>query len=144
METDETIFDIIMPWVAEQKKELASSAKKKKTESASAAKKSVHKQSSLGSFFQVKSSKSTPGGKKSAPSQQPEAVTPPPMSDIFNEEEQIAMLSKVHKVAKVSEFNWTYKDEARKHLVHAKDLQCILINPKWADHGKEIYGGQTP
>ena len=50
------------------------------------------------------------------------------------------MLSRVHKIPKVSEFNWSYKDSVRQKTVQLKDLQCILINPKWADHGKKIYG----
>lgn len=54
------------------------------------------------------------------------------------------MLSKVHRIPKVSEFNWTFKDSVRQRNVQLRDLQCILINPKWADHGKDIYCGTEP
>ena len=36
-----------------------------------------------------------------------------PSSEIFDEAEQLEMLSRVHKIPKVSEFNWSYKDSVR-------------------------------
>lgn len=51
------------------------------------------------------------------------------------------MLSKVTKTPNVSDFIWEYKDtyggaNEKKKLT---DVQCILLNPKWADHGKEVF-----
>lgn len=49
------------------------------------------------------------------------------------------MLSKVVKVPNVTGFEWKYIDY-NKRVTELSDVQCILINPRWADHGKQVYG----
>lgn len=67
LEAEDTIFDIIMPWVKEES-ELKELQKKKQKKDCASAKKTA-KQSNLSNFF-TSSNKNTPGaGKASATSQ---------------------------------------------------------------------------
>lgn len=61
---------------------------------------------------------------------------------MFNESEELSLLSKVQKISNVSEFKWSYKDTAGK-TQDITEIQCILINPKWADHGKKVFTGSN-
>jgi len=63
----------------------------------------------------------------------------------FDEQEQLDLLSKVIKVSNVEEFRFEYKDNAggKTRTKELKDLQAILINPKWADHGFTPSESQT-
>ena len=54
--------------------------------------------------------------------------------------EETALLSKVIKTGCVEEFDWKYTERdftKKSELIQkeVKDIQAILINPKWADHG---------
>lgn len=65
-----------------------------------------------------------------------------PASDC-DEEEKLALLSKVIKSGCVETFNWEYTERKigngrnADKLITKKleNLQAILINPKWAEHG---------
>ena len=58
---------------------------------------------------------------------------------LMEDAEEIALLSKVVKSGNVEEFNWMYTESRgeKKGPVtkEVTNLQAILINPKWADHG---------
>ena len=63
------------------------------------------------------------------------------------DDERLMILSKVVKSGSVETFNWEYTD--RKFVNGRKtntfvtkkltDLQAILINPKWAEHGFDTF-----
>lgn len=69
----------------------------------------------------------------------------------INSDTKLALLSKVVKTGSVETFNWEYKDSefinGRKTGVtvtrKVQDLQAILINPKWAEHGFDTFAGTT-
>lgn len=120
-----------MPWVEEEEKEKLSHKQLKK---ASSTKKNA-KQTNIGNFF-TKSSKNTPNnnGKQSAVSQQPESQqSMTPQVTEIDLEEELQMLSSVRNVAKVVDFDWTYKDQfAKNQTQQLTGVQAILINPNWA------------
>lgn len=57
-------------------------------------------------------------------------------------EEELELLSKVIKCGAVEEFTFNYQDRGFGGKVEQrqiKDVQAILINPKWADHGYSVF-----
>ena len=70
-----------------------------------------------------------------------------------DEDQRLALLSKVIKSGSVETFDWSYTDRVQKkagrnssdELVTTKiiNLQAILINPKWADHGFDTFAATT-
>lgn len=69
----------------------------------------------------------------------------------LDEEAKLAQLSKVIKSGSVETFDWQYTDRVFKNgrktdeFVTTKitNLQAILINPKWAEHGFDTFAATT-
>lgn len=69
----------------------------------------------------------------------------------LDEDEKLAMLSKVMKSGSVETFDWEYKD--RKFIngrqsdqvttKKVENIQAILINPRWAEHGFDTFASAT-
>ena len=62
----------------------------------------------------------------------------------YDDDEKLAILSKVVKSGSVETFNWEFTDHRRTgagqktgQIITKKveNIQAILINPKWAEHG---------
>ena len=121
-----------MPWVAEKKEEEEKAAKKK---GGPVQKASGQKQGSLSSFLKVK--KPTAAEIEQEAKKKAEAKAAKEQEDGIDEKEELALLSKVVKTGNVEEFDWKYTDSlgGKPVATEVRDLQAILINPKWADHG---------
>ena len=107
------IFEIIMPWVAEQaedEKKLKASAKK------ASGNKSTGKQASLSAFFKPSKSKATSAdvdmtaGATGDGDEEEETKGAAKEVTNLDEEEKLAYLSKVVKSGSVETFNWEYTD----------------------------------
>lgn len=69
----------------------------------------------------------------------------------YDEEEQLNILSKVIKSGSVETFNWEFTDRKWIHgrqsdqttTKKVENLQAILINPKWAEHGFDTLATST-
>lgn len=138
LESHQNIFDIIMPWVSEKKEE---EKKLKAASNAASGKRSTTTQKSLSSFFKPK----TPARQAKAAMADTDMADEESKDEVskFDEEETLSILSKVIKSGSVETFNWEYTDRKWIHgrqsdkveTKRVENLQAILINPKWAEHG---------
>lgn len=150
LEPHQNIFEIIMPWVAEKREE---EKKLNKANSAAASgKRSATTQKSLSAFFKPK----TPAAQQSkaassvdTPMQEEEEKSGTAAK--YDEEETLSILSKVVKSGSVETFDWTYADRkwvngrqsGQTMTKKVENLQAILINPKWAEHGFDTFASTS-
>lgn len=128
LDDNETIFDIIMPWVAEKEEE-----EKKDREVAKVIKRGPQQQKLAFGKTPVKSKDTTPI-----------SLTP---TGLLDKEDELRYLSKVIKVGAVEDFKFEFKDKnflsEKEETREVRDIEAILINPKWADHGYDPMTKQT-
>ena len=137
-----------MPWVAEQKEE---EKKRQAAQKTAHGKNSAATQKSISAFFKPKPGQQKKSVKEKEDSDAEMQEEEKKEDTRFDEDQKLALLSKVVKSGCVETFNWEFTD---RKFVNGKtsdvtvsrkvqDIQAILINPKWAEHGYDTFSSTT-